>query len=588
MVKLIKYIGTNFALKNLIVIFIYLNGWNMKRTSIASFIALAFSSTWMTATLAELPTGGKVVVGNGTINQSADVLTVHQYTDKLAVNWKTFNIGINSTVNFVQPSADAIALNRVIGSDVSKIQGKLNANGNVFLINPNGILFTPTAQVNVGGILASTLNISNNNFMNGNFTFSGSSSNAIINQGNIVATGYGVVMIAAKITNHDTIVANNGGSVLMGAGSTVTLDLGGPVKLEVKKAAIDALIENGGAIKANGGLVYLTAKAANNLTTTVINNTGIIEAQTLATGEKGEIHLIGDTVNDRIIVGGKLDVGAQNENDNGSITINAAIVEYTDAGHITLSAINEIAAAAQKAADAANAKVIAAEETIALLNASIETAKSQAQAKIAAAEQAAIQAKAVAEEAAADAQAKAEAAAKDPSNKSLANQAKKAAKNAESKAKTSTAKEANLVKVTDAANKAVAKAEKNAATKIAKVETQKATAEKAAAPLIKNALAAKAKAESLAKKAAEGKSTVALDPQPIPPAYPRTPLSPIADAQKGAPLLTASHAGITSGIKFQNIMDTPTAAGGEEDTTEQAPSNELIINYLGDGINLPE
>lgn len=555
----------------------------MKRTSIASLIALAFSSTWMTATLAELPTGGKVAVGNGTINQSGDVLTVHQYTDKLAINWKTFNIGINSTVNFVQPSADAIALNRVIGSDVSKIQGKLNANGNVFLINPNGILFTPTAQVNVGGILASTLNISNNNFMNGNFTFSGSSSNAIINQGNIVATGYGVVMIAAKITNHDTIVANNGGSVLIGAGSTVTLDLGGPVKLEVKKAAIDALIENGGAIKANGGLVYLTAKAANNLTTTVINNTGVIEAQTLSTGEKGEIHLIGDTVNDRIIVGGRLDVSAPDGGDDGSIAINAASVEYTDAGHITLSAINEIAAAAQSAADAAKAKVIAAEETIALLNASIETAKSQAQAKIAAAEQAAIQAKAVAEEAAADAQAKAEAAAKDPSNKSLANQAKKAAKNAESKAKASTAKEATLVKVTEAANKAVAKAEKNAATKIAKAETQKAIAEKAAAPLIKNALAAQAKADAIAKKLVADQSGDNNSQGNL------VPSNLLADAQKTAPpLLTASNASITSGIKFQNIMDTPTAAGGEEDSTEQTPSNELIINYLGDGINLPE
>lgn len=555
----------------------------MKRTSIASLIALAFSSTWMTATLAELPTGGKVAVGNGTINQSGDVLTVHQYTDKLAINWKTFNIGINSTVNFVQPSADAIALNRVIGSDVSKIQGKLNANGNVFLINPNGILFTPTAQVNVGGILASTLNISNNNFMNGNFTFSGSSSNAIINQGNIVATGYGVVMIAAKITNHDTIVANNGGSVLIGAGSTVTLDLGGPVKLEVKKAAIDALIENGGAIKANGGLVYLTAKAANNLTTTVINNTGVIEAQTLSTGEKGEIHLIGDTVNDRIIVGGRLDVSAPDGGDDGSIAINAASVEYTDAGHITLSAINEIAAAAQSAADAAKAKVIAAEETIALLNASIETAKSQAQAKIAAAEQAAIQAKAVAEEAAADAQAKAEAAAKDPTNKSLANQANKAARNAESKAKASTAKDANLVKVTEAANKAVAKAEKNAATKIAKAETQKAIAEKAAAPLIKNALAAQAKADAIAKKLVADQSGDNNSQGNL------VPSNLLADAQKTAPpLLTASNASITSGIKFQNIMDTPTAAGGEEDSTEQTPSNELIINYLGDGINLPE
>jgi filamentous hemagglutinin family protein len=549
----------------------------MKRSSIAFFVALAFSNAAMAVSTSELPTKGKVVVGSGSINQSGNVLTVNQDSGKLAINWATFNIGVNSTVNFVQPSADAIALNRVIGSDVSVIQGKLNANGNVFLINPNGILFTPTAQVNVGGLLASTLNISNKNFMNGNFTFSGKSSNAIINQGNII---YGVSMIAAKITNNGTIVASNGGDVLLGAGETVTLDLGGPVKLQVKKSVIDALIDNGGVIRANGGTIYLTALAANKLATTVINNTGLIEAQTLATGEKGEIHLVGDMQNDHILVDGKLDVSAPSGGDEGTITIDAASVEYTDAADISLNAINEIAATVQKAADAANAKVAAAEQTIAAANAAVEKAKAQAEAKIAAAKEAAENARAVADAAAKNAEALAEAAKKDPTNKTLAKEAKKAANNATAKAKTAKAKDNALVKTIAAVEKAVAVAEKNAAKKIASAEKIRIAAETAAAPINKNAAAAQAKAASVAKKVAAEKATTPASSDQ------QQPLSPIADAQKGTS--APSNVRIASSIKFQNILDTPTAAGGEEEVTEQTANNELIINYLGDGINLPE
>jgi filamentous hemagglutinin family protein len=103
----------------------------------------------------------------------------------MAANWQSFSIGAGHTVNFVQPSSSAVALNRVLGSDVSVIQGALNANGQVFLINPNGVLFTPTAQVNVGGIVASTLNLSNEDFLAGRYRFSGDSTASVINQGNI-------------------------------------------------------------------------------------------------------------------------------------------------------------------------------------------------------------------------------------------------------------------------------------------------------------------------------------------------------------------------------------------------------------------
>ncbi|HIV71239.1 MAG TPA: filamentous hemagglutinin N-terminal domain-containing protein [Candidatus Aquabacterium excrementipullorum] len=246
-----------------------------------------------------LPTGGNVVAGSGSIQQSGNTLTVQQGSNKLIIDWNSFSIGQGNTVTFVQPSASAVALNRVLGSDVSVIQGALNANGHVFLVNPNGVLFTSTAQVNVGGLVASTLNIRNEDFLAGTYRFEAGSSNAIINQGNITAAPGGTIaLIAAKITNDGQLTANQG-NVLLGAGSKVLLDMGGPVKLQIDNDSLETLISNGGVIKADGGTVWLTSQAANNLASSVINNTGRIEANSLSTNQQGEVILFahGGTTN---------------------------------------------------------------------------------------------------------------------------------------------------------------------------------------------------------------------------------------------------------------------------------------------------
>lgn len=299
--------------------------------------------------LAQLPTGGQIVGGAGTISSSGTTMTVTQTTDRMAANWQSFNIGKGNTVNFVQPNSNSVALNRVLGSDVSVIQGALNANGKLFLINPNGVLFTKDSHVNVGSLVASTLNITTENFMAGNYRFEGASSNAIVNKGNITANGDGagggtVALIAAKIVNQGAITAHKG-NVLMGAGSRVTLNLGGPVSIEIEQGALDALIEQGGAIKADGGLVYLTAKAANDIVTTVINHTGITEAQTLATGESGQIYLMGDMAKGRIEVAGTLDASAPNGGDGGFVETSAATLKVHDgaavrAGHWLIDPTN--------------------------------------------------------------------------------------------------------------------------------------------------------------------------------------------------------------------------------------------------------
>ncbi len=278
------------------------------------------------AAATNLPSSGQIVAGAGNISQNGNTLTITQNSAKLATNWQSFSIGQGSRVNFVQPSSTAVALNRVLGADPSVIQGALSANGQVFLINPNGVLFTPTAQVNVGGLVASTLNLGNKDFLDGNYRFEGASSNAVINQGNITAANGGsIALIAARVINDGTLDAR-AGNVLLGAGNGVTLDLGGPVKLQITQGAIDALVENGGAIRADGGLVYLTAKAANALTSAVINHSGVIEAHTLATGEKGQILLIGDMQHGTLNAGGSLDASAPAGGDGGFIETSAAHV----------------------------------------------------------------------------------------------------------------------------------------------------------------------------------------------------------------------------------------------------------------------
>ncbi|WP_426337993.1 YDG domain-containing protein [Pseudoduganella sp. S-14] len=289
------------------------------------------------ALAADLPSGGVVVAGQGQISQQGSSMTIKQAGAKMAIDWNSFSIAKGNTVNFVQPSSSAVALNRVTGSDVSQIQGALKANGQVFLLNPNGVLFSPTAQVNVGGLLASTLNMSNQDFMSGSYKLEGASANAVINQGNIKAFNGGTVaLVAARVSNVGEISAERG-SVLLGAGSEVLLDLGGPIKLQIRKGALDALIENGGAIRADGGNVLMTARAAGDLVSTVINNEGLVQARTLATGEQGEILLLGDMQNGRIDIAGKLDASAPEGGNGGFIETSASHVATARAVQIDAS-----------------------------------------------------------------------------------------------------------------------------------------------------------------------------------------------------------------------------------------------------------
>jgi filamentous hemagglutinin family protein len=271
--------------------------------AIAASLTLAFG-----ANVYALPTGGTTAAGGATIaGAGAGKLTVTQSTQNAVINWQSFSIGQGEAVRFVQPNSTSVALNRVLGADPSSIFGSLSANGKVFLVNPNGILFGQGAQVNVGGLVASTLRISDADFMAGAYRFSGAGNGSIVNRGSINADGGYVALLGANVSNEGVITANMG-TVALAAGNAMTLDVAGDglLNVAVNQGAVNALVQNGGLIRANGGQVMMTAQAAGNLLNTVVNNTGIIEAQTLE-NSNGTIRLLGDMQSGTVNVGGTLD-----------------------------------------------------------------------------------------------------------------------------------------------------------------------------------------------------------------------------------------------------------------------------------------
>lgn len=264
-----------------------------------------------------LPTGGEVAAGSASISGSAGSTTINQTTQNVSINWQSFNIGKGETVNFAQPNSSAIALNRVLGSDPSSILGNLNANGKVFLINPNGVLFGQSASVNVGGLVASTLNLSDSDFMSGNYQFAGTADGSVVNQGTLNADGGYVALLGANVSNQGLIQANLG-TVALAAGDAITLDVAGDglLNVAVQQGAVDALVQNGGMIQADGGKVLMTARSAGSLVQSVVNNTGVIRAQSLE-NRNGTIVLSGDMQSGTINLGGTLDVSGSGAGEKG-------------------------------------------------------------------------------------------------------------------------------------------------------------------------------------------------------------------------------------------------------------------------------
>lgn len=277
------------------------------------------------------PQGGQVTAGSGQISQAGATTTIQQNSQNLSLTWKSFNTDRGNTVNFVQPNATAVAVNRILDTNGTLFLGTLNANGVVYVINPNGVVFGQGAQVNVGGLVASTLDVSDKQIGTNRQTFSGNSTAGVSNAGTITASNGGsVVLLGNQVSNTGTIVAASG-TVALGGGNTVSLTLDGNrlAKLQIDKNLYDTLVSNGGLIQANGGQVLLTAGAANSVVASVVNNTGVIEAHTVG-GSAGHIELMGGMSAGTVNVGGTLDASAPNGGNGGFVETSAHTVRVAD------------------------------------------------------------------------------------------------------------------------------------------------------------------------------------------------------------------------------------------------------------------
>ncbi|MDP9898022.1 YDG domain-containing protein [Variovorax ginsengisoli] len=279
----------------------------------ATAIAAAVLTTLAGSAYADgaLPTGGTVTAGSAFIGQVGSAMTIRQASDKAVIDWKGFSIGAGNSVTFAQPSSASIVLNRVVGQDPTQILGTMQANGQVFLVNPNGVVFAQGAQVSTAGLVASTRDIATTDFMNGRFAFSGSGTGRVVNQGTLAAQSGGyVALIGAQVVNGGTIQAP-GGDVRMAAADAVSLriDGAGLTGFTVERGTLDGLAANQGLIQAAGGRIALTADAVDALSRAVVNHTGIIEAQS-AEGRNGVVELRGDAAVGQVGVSGRIDVSS--------------------------------------------------------------------------------------------------------------------------------------------------------------------------------------------------------------------------------------------------------------------------------------
>ncbi len=276
-----------------------------------------------------LPSGATVVSGDAGFQTSTDGrhMVVNQQSHKLITNWNEFSVRADERVSFHQPGQDAVALNRVIGRNGSDIQGRIDANGKVFLVNPNGVVFGKSAQVNVGGLVASTLDLADRDFLTGNYQFSGDSGATVSNAGSLKASeGGSIALLGARVSN-DGVIQAQLGDVALGAGQGINLNFDGDglLNLQVDKGSVDALAHNGGLIRADGGQVLMSARSADSLLKTVVNNQGTLEARTLRSAE-GRIVLDGGEQG-TVRVAGKQDASAIGGGNGGLVLNQGANVE---------------------------------------------------------------------------------------------------------------------------------------------------------------------------------------------------------------------------------------------------------------------
>jgi filamentous hemagglutinin family protein len=244
-------------------------------------LGLALAACCLSLPLRAHPTHPTLVQGTASFQQAGNTLSITTSHNAI-INWGSFSIGVNELTRFIQPSALSAVLNRVTGTDPSTILGTLQSNGRVFLINPSGIVFGAGARIDVAGLVASTLGLSDADFLAGRLKFSaGSSSGSITQQGEILAGGGPVYLVGSAVTQQG-LIRNPGGEIVLAAGSSVELVDPGTPSLRVEISAGEHAVRNLGSLIAEAGRIGIHAG--------LITQGGVINADSVVT-EGGRILL---------------------------------------------------------------------------------------------------------------------------------------------------------------------------------------------------------------------------------------------------------------------------------------------------------
>lgn len=264
-------------------------------SSLCSAALLLALGTGFSQTASANPHGGQVAAGSASIQQSGTKLEIHQHSNRAIIDWRGFDIAPGEHTQFHQPSAGATALNRVNSPSPSRIAGKLSANGNVILINPNGVFFEGSSRVDVNSLIVTTADINNDAFMAGKLAFSkpGTPDAAIINKGQITAKEAGLVGLVAPHVENKGVITAKLGKVELAAADTFGVDLYGDglYNIGISDAVTSQLVDNSGYISAEGGTIALTAAQGREIVDSLITVSGELNAPTIA--QKGGKIIIG-------------------------------------------------------------------------------------------------------------------------------------------------------------------------------------------------------------------------------------------------------------------------------------------------------
>ncbi|HHF5225074.1 TPA: filamentous hemagglutinin N-terminal domain-containing protein [Haemophilus influenzae] len=299
----------------------------MYKLNVISLIILTTYTGAAYASTRDLPQEGKVVVGKATFDKTtADKMTINQESDKVQINWKSFDIGQNKEVEFKQPTTNSVAYNRVTGGNASQIQGKLKANGKVYLANPNGVIITQGAEINVTGLLATTKDLEQISENGNSYQFTRKTKDGqvltdgqvvkegqVINEGKITAKDF-VVLNGDEVINKGNIDATNG-KVYLSSGYNFTFTLSdSSISVALEDNAVQSIVKNEGSIKA--GEITLSAKGRKQALDSLVMNNGVLEA-TKVSNRNGKIVLSADDVqlNNKSDIKGESEVAFTSNND---------------------------------------------------------------------------------------------------------------------------------------------------------------------------------------------------------------------------------------------------------------------------------